>query len=129
MRIAVEIILVLILLAIAVYTVISYRKKLTKGCCGAGDGGTIKKVRVKDRNKSHYPYKAVLGVDGMVCANCANRVANALNTLPGVWASVDAGEKRAVIRMKEPLEESVLRKAVNDSGYTALKIDWIQSDN
>ena len=107
---------------IAVYTVVSYRKKLTSGCCGAQGDGMEKKVRVEDRNKNHYPYQAVVTIDGMVCGSCSRRVENALNRLDGVWAQVDLGAGTALVRMKYPVEDAVLKEAVNRSGYTALRI-------
>ena len=37
----------------------------------------MKKVKVKDKDPSHYPYEKILKIDGMTCGNCANRVENA----------------------------------------------------
>lgn len=67
---------VLVLLTLCVcFGIRSYAKKLRQGggCCGEREPAE-KKVRVADRNRSHYPYHAVLKIDGMVCANCARRV-------------------------------------------------------
>lgn len=116
------IIVVLILIAIAVVSVLSYAKKLHSGCCGASDE-KVKRVRVTDRDKSHYPFSAVLTVDGMVCGNCAARVENALNELEGVWASADVEHGTVTVRMKQQLEERLLRNTVNHiGGYTVMKV-------
>ena len=116
------IIVVLILIAIAVVSVLSYAKKLRSGCCGASDE-KVKRVRVTDRDKSHYPFSAVLTVDGMVCGNCAARVENALNELEGVWASADVEYGTVTVRMKQQLEERLLRNTVNHiGGYTVMKV-------
>ena len=111
-----------ILAVICIFSVKKYRKKLTSGCCGAGGEGTVKKRRVSDRNKAHYPYTKILKIDGMSCGNCANRVENALNALDGVWASVDLGSQEALVRMKQPTDPALLKNAVRKQGYTVIRI-------
>ena len=76
------------------------------------------------RDETHYPYTAVLTIDGMTCGHCAVRVENALNELNGVWAKVDLGGKTALVRMVQPLPEAVLRQAIRGAGYTLLHINW-----
>lgn len=111
-----------ILAVICIFSVKKYRKKLTSGCCGAGGEGTVKKRRVSDRNKAHYPYTKILKIDGMSCGNCANRVENALNALDGVWASVDLGSQEALVRLKQPTDPELLKNAVRKQGYTVIRI-------
>ena len=60
-------------IAFVVLVIRSYRKKLASGCCGASDE-SVKKNKVADKDKSHYPYEKTLVVDGMVCKNCSARV-------------------------------------------------------
>ncbi len=115
-------IIVVILIGVAVLGIKSYSKKLTSGCCGASSGPAEKKVKVKDRDKSHYPYRKILSIDGMVCGNCSTRVENALNGLEGVWAVADLSKGQADVRMKSPVEETVLKQTVRDVGYTVYKI-------
>ena len=101
----------------------SYRKKLASGCCGASDE-SVKKNKVADKDKSHYPYEKTLVVDGMVCKNCSARVENALNSIDGVWAEADVSSGRVTVRMKREIEDKVLKKAVNDIGaYTVMKAE------
>ena len=111
-----------ILAVICIFSVKKYRKKLTSGCCGAGGEGTVKKRRVSDRNKAHYPYTKILKIDGMSCGNCANRVENALNALDGVWASVDLGSQEALVRMKQPTDPELLKNAVRKQGYSVIRL-------
>ena len=116
------VIIILIILA-TIFGVKVYAKKLSSGCCGGGDTEKIPTVRVKDKNKSHYPYQAELRINGMVCGNCAKRVENALNTQNGVWATVDLGAKKATVRMKEQLNDRQLRDTVNRIGaYTVMEV-------
>lgn len=116
----------LILVAAVTVGVKSYLKKLRSGCCGAASEPMVKRVKVKDKDPSHYPYVKALKIDGMTCANCSNRVENALNHLEGVYASVDLMKEEAIVRMKEPLEDQVLKKAVAAAGYTVYKVTAIK---
>lgn len=112
------IIVVAVIAVICVYSVISYRKKLSEGCCGSF-GPAVKKMRVNDRNLSHYPYEVTMRIDGMVCAKCKTRVENALNSIDGVWAIADAEKGEVVVRMKNAVEPGVLRETVKSCGYIA----------
>lgn len=61
-----------VLIVIAIIGIKSYAKKLTSGCCGASSQPSVKKMKVRDKDKSHYPYSLLLKVDGMSCGNCAS---------------------------------------------------------
>ena len=117
---AVFIILIVIFI---VFIVKGYIKKLGSGCCNTGDDTSVKKIKVKDKNTSHYPYTLTMNVDGMVCENCKKRVENSLNSIEGVWAKADTDQNIIIVRMKQPVNQQSLRKAVIDAGpYTVLKI-------
>ena len=114
-----------VLVVFAIFVIRSYMKKLARGCCGSGGDGTEQKVKVRDRDKSHYPYIAKLVIDGMVCGSCARRIENALNKIDGVWARVDVSAKQDTVRMKHPLSDQLLRDTVNYiGGYTVMRILW-----
>ena len=118
------IIIIFVLIAIVVVAIFSIRKRIKYGsaCCGTRDASP-KKIRVRDKNKSHYPYTYTLTVDGMHCSNCATRVENALNAKEGIWASVKLETKSVLVRSKNPIERDELSKAISDAGYTLIKID------
>ena len=114
----------LILIVFAAFVIRGYSKKLSSGCCGAG-GDAAKKIKVADKNKSHYPYSAVLTVDGMMCAACETRVENALNVIDGVWAKASSSDGKVSVLMKNPVDIETFRKAVNDLGvYTLMKAQF-----
>ncbi|MBR0463123.1 MAG: heavy-metal-associated domain-containing protein [Clostridia bacterium] len=118
---------VLLLIALGLAVAWALRTMIVKrrgggGCCGE-HAPDVKKVRVSDRNPRHYPHEVALQIGGMTCDNCARRVANALNALPGTWAKVDLSERRAVLRMKDRLSDAEIRGAVSAAGYTVLSID------
>jgi hypothetical protein len=118
----VNIIIVLIVAAIVVFGSINYIKKLKKGgdCCPEHEEAT-KSIKVKDRDKSHYPYEAKLAIDGMSCNNCVRNVENALNALDGTWATVSLEDNMATVLLKNPPDIEKLSKAVADAGYMVLK--------
>ena len=116
---------VLVLLTLCVcFGIRSYAKKLRQGggCCGEREPAE-KKVRVADRNRSHYPYHAVLKIDGMVCANCARRVENAINRMDGYWAEADVAGARANVHCKEKPDLGQLKEPVRAGGYTVLSAE------
>lgn len=117
-------IVILILLVIIVLALGSIKKRIKYGsaCCGTHDAAP-KKVRVRDKNKAHYPYTATLAVDGMHCSNCARRVENALNSTEGVWAKVNLETKSVLVRSKNQLNEAELARIISKAGYTLIKME------
>ena len=74
-------IIILILIALmCIAAVRIYRTIKYGGSCCSGGGAMDKKIRVKDRNSSNYPYCYTLKVDGMVCSGCVRKVENAINS-------------------------------------------------
>lgn len=108
-----------ILIAAAVIAALrSLRKRAESGCCNAG-GERTERVKVSDKDASHYPYTALLQVEDMHCQSCHRRVENALNRLDGVWGSVENGlsHGNVRVRMKKALSEKQLRSAIQGAGY------------
>lgn len=118
----INIIAIVIVALIVVFGTVNYIKKLKKGgdCCPEHEEGT-KSIKVKDRDKSHYPYEAKLAIDGMSCENCVRNVENALNALDGTWASVSLEDNMATVLLKDKPDIEKLSKAVSDAGYLVLK--------
>lgn len=112
------IIIIIILVAIAVFTIKEYRKRLTSGCCGSGDAPP-KRIKVKDKNPRHYQYIIMMSLEGMTCRNCAIRIENALNSLDGVWATVDFANKVATIRTQKNIAPEEFRTLIIKTGYGA----------
>ena len=78
------------------------------------------RVRVADRDKRHYPYQTELVIGNMTCENCAIRVENALNALPGTWAQVSISTHKAIVRTKQEPDVTELRCAVSTAGYVVV---------
>ena len=117
-----NVIIVLILVAAVGYGIYSFIHHLRHGggCCGEHDA-PAKKVRAADTNKSHYPHRLVMGVDGMTCQNCQRHVENALNVMPGTWATVDLAAQNVTILTKDEADEDAIRQAIRDAGYPPLR--------
>ena len=60
-----------------------------------------------------------LDVKGMSCGACARRVENTLNKIDGVRASVDFGNRVAIIETDRDISVSDLCDAVQKAGYGA----------
>ena len=116
-------IILIIIAAICAYSIFRYVRKLTRGggCCGERDPRE-KRVKVEDKDPSHYPYHLNLQLDGMTCQNCVRRVENALNSIDGVWASVSLEGQTALVRLKTPPDEQLIRQTVRNAGYAVLKV-------
>ena len=118
----INIIAIVIVALIVVFGTANYIKKLKKGgdCCPEHEEGT-KSIKVKDRDKSHYPYEAKLAIDGMSCENCVRNVENALNAMDCTWAIVSLEYNMANVLLKYKPDIEKLSKAVSDAGYLVLK--------
>lgn len=99
------------------------------GCCGGSTGTAEPKhtrrpaaTTVADTDPSHYPHTATLTVRGMSCEACVRRVENGLNALPGTWATVDLATRTATVRTKEPVERERLEEAVEQAGYSVIRL-------
>ena len=110
-------IICLILVIFVIIGIRSMKKRAASGCCDTGD--TVKRVKVKDKDKSHYPYKTVLKVYDMHCQNCAIRIENAFNSQEGFYAKVDTDKNVVNILSKEKKDADVLIDMVTQAGYTA----------
>ena len=65
----------------------------------------------------------VLHVQGMMCAHCQARVQKALSEVEGVSAcQVDLDAKTATCVLDKPVDNAVLKKAVEDAGYEVTEI-------
>lgn len=94
-----------------------------KSCCSDGASGKkAKRVVVADTDESHYPYREELLIGGMSCDGCAQNVANALDALDGIWATVTYADHTARIRSKNSIDREVLEAAVRDAGYYVMTL-------
>ena len=72
---------------------------------------------VADTDESHYPYRYLVSIDGMMCSNCAANVENAINESGDTWAHVNLGRKRADVLSKTEKTEADFSKALKGTNY------------
>lgn len=66
--------------------------------------------------------RRIVAVEGMSCAHCAQHVRKALEEVSGVSkAEVDLQKAQAVVE-GDGFTDEQLRAAVNDAGYTAVRV-------
>lgn len=113
--------LVALLVAAIICALVLWRRRATKGstCCGSYEQAP-KRIGPKDRDKSHYPFETRLEIAGMTCERCAIRVENALNELPGTWASVRIADHTALVRTMAEPDIEAMRDAVAKAGYAVV---------
>ncbi len=80
---------------------------------------------VTDAGYTPVTAELTLGVGGMTCANCSNRVERALRKTPGVLeAAVNLATERATLRFfPATVTPEELARAIVDAGYTAWPLD------
>ena len=73
-----------------------------------------------DMKKEVCQMEKKLTIDGMMCQHCVAHVSKALNSLPGVTASVDLDTKTATV--SGTASDEALKKAVEEAGYSVVSI-------
>ena len=68
--------------------------------------------------KERKTMEKTLKIEGMMCTHCSGRVKKALEEVPGVLsAEVSHESGTAVVTLGTPVDDAVLKKAVEDQGY------------
>ena len=87
------------------------------------DAGKDKTIR-NNKHKEAKPMEKTLHIEGMMCAHCEAHVRKALEAIDGVSAATASHEKgTAVVTLSHPVENDVLRQAVEAQDYKVLSID------
>ncbi len=117
-------IIILILIALmCIAAVRIYRTIKYGGSCCSGGGAMDKKIRVKDRNSSNYPYCYTLKVDGMVCSGCVRKVENAINSDGQLWATVNLERKEVRVLAKKTMTRDDFMNLLKGTSYTLLDVN------
>ncbi len=111
-----------LLIAYALYgTIQKARGKAKSSCCGSAESVLSKPV--EDTDESHYPYRYLVSIDGMMCSNCAANVENAINALGDVWANVNLGRKRADVLSKTEKSKEDFVKSLKGTNYKVINCE------
>lgn len=116
---AVIILIVLVLLFIALKGSVKHFKG--EGACCSGSSSTLLKTAEKHLDGPVIAERMIT-ISGMHCQNCSERVKRALDSIYGVSAVVDLKNGTAVARMDRPIDEIVLKKKIEEAGYTVLSV-------
>lgn len=83
-------------------------------CCG----GSTYKARRKKLNT--VAARKVFTVEGMSCQHCINRVMEAVNSIDGASATVNLKKGTVTVSMEYPIDDNVIRNAIEKAGYTVI---------
>ena len=88
------------------------------------DAGKDKKINRHSKHKEETTMVKTMKIEGMMCGHCEAAVKKALEAIDGVAsAEVSHTNGTAVVTLSKPVENAVLRKAVEDKDYTVTDIE------
>ncbi|MBR2942153.1 MAG: heavy metal translocating P-type ATPase [Clostridia bacterium] len=89
------------------------------------DAGKDRKIKQNAPiQKEEEPMEKTMHIEGMMCCHCEARVKKTLEKIEGVAEAVVSHEKgTAVVTLSAPVENDVLKKAIEDQDYAVLSID------
>lgn len=85
----------------------------------AAGAETIENVENTERKETTMKYE--LKIEGMMCQHCQKHMADALNAMEGVTASVDLEAKTAAVEAAHEISMDEFAKVVEDAGYTLVR--------
>ena len=84
-----------------------------------------KKIKAKNnKKKENNSMEKTMNIEGMMCGHCEATVKKALEAVDGVLEAVVSHENgTAAVKLEKPVDDSVLRKAVEDHDYKVTGIN------
>ena len=84
-----------------------------------------KKIKAKNNmKKENNSMEKTMNIEGMMCGHCEATVKKALEAVDGVSEAVVSHENgTAVVKLDKPVDDSALRKAVEDHDYKVTGIN------
>ena len=87
------------------------------------DAGKDKKIKTKKHHQEENKMEKTMKIEGMMCGHCEAAVKKALEAVDGVAsAEVSHTSGTAVVTLSKPVDNAVLKKAVEDKDYTVTDI-------
>lgn len=84
------------------------------GCCGSGS------YKLKRKRLPKVLYVKKFRVEGMHCANCKQRVEEAINDIRGAAARADLKKGEVTVSYAEVIPDEAIRAKVERAGYKLL---------
>ena len=109
-------VIVVLIVALIVWRVV---RSIVSGqsCCGTREK-IPSKAKVKNKNRSDYPFQYILNIEGMICSACVRNVENTLNKTEGLLAKADLQKKEVIVSSVVPRDKAFFINAYEDSTYT-----------
>ena len=79
-------------------------------------------IYIKKEQEEIKMIEKTIYIEGMMCGHCSGRVDRVLNALEGVKATVDLEGKKAIVSGVAVPDDTILKKAVEDAGYSVTNI-------
>lgn len=114
------ILICVILIIVIIIGIRSTKKRATSGCCGGSE--TVKKIKIKDKNKEHYPYQTILKVYDIHCQNCVRTIENTFNSQEGFYAKANTENNTVTILSKKQYSAKELINTLSKVGYTSKEL-------
>ncbi len=114
-----DIIIVVILAVIlipAVKTTITHMKG--EGSCCGGPKEKVPKKKLPGKPKTVY----TVGIEGMHCSNCKNRIEKHLNEIPDVIAKVNLSNNTAKVSVYEDTSKEIIKETIEKLDFTVTGI-------
>ena len=87
------------------------------------DAGKDKKIKSKKHHQEENKMEKTMKIEGMMCGHCEAAVKKALEAVDGVAsAEVSHTSGTAIVTLSKPVDNAVLKKAVEDKDYTVTDI-------
>ena len=87
------------------------------------DAGKDRKIKHK-KHKEEQPMERTMHIEGMMCRHCEARVKKTLEAIDGVAEAIVSHEAgTAVVTLSAPVEDAVLKKAIEDQDYPVTSIE------
>lgn len=119
-------IICIILVIICIYSIKSYTKKLSNGCCG-GESDPVQSIKPQDENKKNYSYCKKVYIEGMTCQNCQRRIENAFNQKDGCYMDIHLRKNVGMLYSKTSLSDEDIKDTIRAMGYEATQIEDIDN--
>lgn len=76
-----------------------------------------------DKNKGEYIMQKTISIEGMMCMHCVKHVKDALSAVDGISSvEVSLENKNAIVTLSSPVDDSILKSAVENAGYDVTEI-------
>lgn len=85
-------------------------------------------IKVKDKNRKHYPYCMKLKIEGMTSPKCKQCIENTFNQMEGYFLIVDMNTESALLFLKHQVSQESIIEQMKSVGYRILEMQIMISN-